>query len=287
MRCFNCLLIFFVSINSYAIEYTLSPGSNGIDDGNYYTLAISNDNVTKHIDIGLEGNASHATLREKFSVSCPWGIANVAVISLGPLSIEGNSWIVNYYAFDGNVNNIFAKSYFFANGYPKQTPLSLSKTICRSKKAGVKKGLRTGKDYIENNEIIDHGPFSLKGVADTDVKFVLNNHLAFVKEDRNGEEVIENYENMYAISTLVQSVFFMKVKGESNVVNLISWGEKDNPECYKVYAYQYNKNGVITENIQVNNDPRLYSCNIKDDGFIYTDASKIKKYLIDKYNFQK
>lgn len=285
MKYFKLLLIFFISINSYAIEYTLSPGDNDIDDVSYYTLAISNDNVTKHIDIALEGNASHAVLREKSSVSCPWGIANVVTINMDSSTIDGDSSIVNYYAFDENINNIFAKSYFLTGGAQKRIPLSLSKTICLSKDEGVKKSLRTGKDYIENSEVVEQGPFALKGVPDIDIKFVLNKNLTLVKENRSGEEIIANYRDMEGTSAMVLSVFFMKIKGYNNIISLISWGGET--ECYKVYAYQYNENGVITENIQINNDTRLYGCNTKSNKFHYTDAPIIKKYLIDKYNAQK
>lgn len=287
IRFLSCTLLLLAAIDCYALEYKLFPGESDIDGVRYYKLVVSNKSKIEYIDIALEGNSGQAKIREQFFISCPWGIANVATISMDSSTIDGNSSIVNYYAFDKNINNVFAKSYFFTEGNPKRIPLSLNKTICLSKTSGVKKSLRTGKDYIENSEVIEQGPFALKGVTDVDIKFVFNKNLTFVTESRSGEEIIAHYEDMDGSSARVLSVFFMKIKDESNIIALMSWGGDGKPDCYKIYAYMYNKNGKITENVQINNDPRLSGCNSKGNEFIYTDASKIKRYLIDKYNARK
>lgn len=72
---------------------------------------------------------------------------------------------------------------------------------------GVKKDNRTGKDYVENYEVIADDPFSLKNVSNVHIKYVTEKGLNFVKESESGDIIVDTYKNKGNLSPVNVSVF--------------------------------------------------------------------------------
>jgi len=78
----------------------------------------------------------------------------------------------------------------------------------------------------------------------------------------------------------------MKIKSEMNIISLVSWGGAVGENRYhKIYSYIYDKNGIIHTNETLNRDINLSGYDSEKQGFKYKDASAIKKYILNHYNF--
>lgn len=280
MRFFNFSLLFFVVANAYAVDYQLNPASEDIDGVKYYTLTIKHGGVEKSLDVSLEGNANNMQIKKYFTYDCSWGKAEGIRIDMTSLNADGAIFINNYYFFDKNLNNIFSKSYTLFDNKLDYHPFSIDRDVCISVDKGVKKDGRTGKDYIQNYEVITQGPFNLKGVPEVKIKYVVNQGVEFIRESEFSEEVIDKYKNSKDGLAMVETVFFMNIYSKMNVLNLLSW-RKGKYKCYKVYAYEYDTKGKLSKNDHVNSDVKLSGCD--NDGFKYKDYLSIKNYFSSSY----
>ncbi|WP_241623092.1 hypothetical protein [Rosenbergiella australiborealis] len=279
MKYFSLLTFIFISTNVYATEFYLKPGMEDIDGTKYYTLTAKNSNGQKNIDIALEGNANTVTIRDRLKFYCKWGTADGISIGMSSQTGDGVMTIYSYYFFDKKLSNIFAKSYAVMNSKTPYTPLSLNHSVCRHEGEGVKKDNRTGKDYVENYEVIADGPFVLKDVPNVHIKYVTDKGLNLVKESELGDATIDTYKIKGNLSPVNLSVFFMVLSSEMNIINLISWGSARDRICYKVYAYTYDNKGDISKNIAINDDVNLSGCEGNGTKFNYKNTTLIKKYL--------
>jgi hypothetical protein len=89
----------------------------------------------------------------------------------------------------------------------------------------------------------------------------------------------------------VESLFFDKIDGKTNVFAIISWqinhqGEGTYGKLYQVYAYNINSDGTLIENSLVSNDDHLTGIDGVEQGqeskFRYKTAADVKKYLKHK-----
>lgn len=274
-------------MNACATEFDLKPGEDDFDGTQYYILTAKNSHGHKSIDIALEGGAKVANIRGRLSFSCKWG--EVEGINIGMSSQTGDSVMTvnSYYFFDKELNNVFAKSFTVINEKGSYTPLSLKHSICGYKNKGVKKDNRTGRDYVEDYEVITNGPFSLKGVPNVRIKYVTDKGVNLVKESESGDVIIDNYENKNNFSPVNVSVFFMNVSSEMNVISLMSWGKATGSRdmvCYKVYAYIYDNKETMKKNNTIINDGNLSGCDEGGGEFIYKNTLSIKSYINKKIN---
>lgn len=274
-------------MNAYAADFTLNPGGDDIDGTKYYTLAVKNALGSTNIDVALEGNAITAKIRDHLVFTCKWGTAEGVKVGMSSRTDDGVMVVDSYYFFDDKLNNLFSKSYAVMNEKKPYVPLSLNHSVCEREDGGVKKDSRTGRDYIENYEVISEGPFILKGVPNVSVKYVTNKGLSFIKESESGDVVLDFYKNKNDVSPVNTSLFFMKIDSKMNIVSLISWGGGNTSHenvCYKVYAYTYGMEGEISSNKNINNDVNLAGCEGSGSKFSYTNAATIKSYINKTYS---
>ncbi|EPN2806690.1 hypothetical protein ACTWOG_004429 [Serratia marcescens] len=284
MKYFSSLIFIFISTSIYAADFSLKPGAEDIDGTKYYTLTAKNTHGQKNIDIALEGNANTATIRDRLTFSCKWGTVDGVSVGMSSQTGDGVTAVYSYYFFDGKLTNIFAKSYAVMNAKTPYVPLSLHHSVCGYERQGVKKDNRTGRDYVENYEVIADGPFALKGVPNVHIKYVTDKGLNLVKESELGDVVVDTYKNKDNLSPVNLSVFFMKISAEMNIVNLISWGGNAHDKvCYKVYAYSYDSKGNMSKNVAINDDANLSGCEGNGAEFNYKNAALIKNYLKEKF----
>jgi hypothetical protein len=300
MKYFSVIALFFMAMNVYAIDFNLVPGSKDLYGMEYYTLSVKENDKLKNIDVALEGNANMAIIRDHFTLSCPWGIAQGVMVDVSSSTVDGGMIVNNIYFFDKNLNNIFAKSYIrFNDKYRKinkdwKMPISLKHSVCGLTGSKVKKDTHSNKEYINDYEIISQGPFSLKNITGVNIKYITDDsdnsnfgRIKFIKEQESGDSIIDIYNVKDHAIPVIKTVFFIQNSLEMNIINLVSWGESESGlsnSCYKVYAYQYNKDGVIFPNLGINNDHNLSGCDSKGNLFKYRDAATIKRYLNDKYS---
>ena len=279
MKYFSLAISILLTTNAYAIDFDLKPGGEDIDGVKYYTLGAKNATEQKNIDVALDGNANTAKIRERFSFSCSWGGVEGVRIGMSSLTSDGGMTVDSYYFFDDKLNNVFSKSFSVINEKTPYIPLSLNHSACERNGGGVKKDSRTGKDYVENYEVIVDGPFALKEVPNVRVKYVSDKGLNLVKESEMGDVIVDSYKNKDNKSAVNKTLFFMNVSSERNIVSLISWGQSVNAHdnvCYKVYSYVYDDKGNISNNIALNNDPNLSGCEGSGNEFLYKNAGSIK-----------
>ncbi|WP_367299638.1 hypothetical protein [Hafnia alvei] len=284
MRYFSSLIFIFFSMNVCASDFYLKPSSEDLDGTKYYTLTVKNLHDQKNIDIALEGNANTATIRDHFTFSCKWGAVDGVRIGMSSQTGDRAMAVSSYYFFDDKLDNVFAKIYAVMNAQKPYVPLSLNHSVCGCEGEGVKKDNRTGKDYVENYEVIADGPFALKNASNIYIKYVTDKGLNLVKESESGDVIVDSYKNKDNHSPVNLSVFFINISSEMNIVNLISWGgDAHDMTCYKVYAYSYDKKGNISKNVSINDDVNLSGCEGKGAKFNYKNAALIKNYLKEKF----
>jgi len=285
MKYFSLIIFIFSTTNVYALDFSIKPGVDDADGNHYYSLMVRNGNESKKIDVVLENNAASAEIKNKISVSCHWGDVEGVRIRMSSSSIDGMIITDELYFFNKNLDSLFAKGYTRFENTIWKKPLSLEHSICENLGGGVKKDSRLGRYYLEDNEVIYQGPFSLNGVSNVDIKYVLDKKLKLLREDGVGESVVETYEGRNNYSPNVNTVFFIREPLGGKIVSLISWGDINSEGggvCYKVYSYLYNDAGFILKDIKVDNDPNLSMCESKGQEFKYKTASEIKKYLSTK-----
>lgn len=272
-------------MNVCAADYYLKPGEEDIDGTKYYTLTVKNSHGKKDIDVALEGSANTATIRDHLIFSCKWGTVYGVSIGMSSQTGDGVMTVYSYYFFDDKLSNVFAKSYAVMNAKTPYVPLSLNHSVCGHGGEGVKKDNRTGRDFVENYEVITDGLFALKDVPNIHIKYVTEKGLNLIKESESGDVIVDTYKNKGNLSPVNVSVFFMDLSSEMNIVNLISWGGTDASDmaCYKVYAYAYDNKGDISKNVTINDDVNLSGCEGKGTKFHYKNAALIKKYLNTKF----
>ncbi|MCE0828766.1 hypothetical protein LVQ78_22455 [Buttiauxella sp. A2-C2_NF] len=286
MKYFSFVILFFITMNVYAIDFELKAGDDDLDGTKYYTLVVKNDIGRKNIDVVLEGNANTAKIREHLVLTCKWGAVEGVKVGMTSLTNDGGMVVDSYYFFDEQLNNILSKSYAVMNEKKSYTPLSLNHSVCIRNGKSIKKDTRTGKDYIQDYEVIADGPFALKGVPNVIVKYVTDNGLNFIKESKTGGVIVDVYKNKGNMSPVNSSVFFMNIASRRNIVNLISWGRATNSNemiCYKIYAYVYDTEGKLSQNASVANDMNLSGCEGGGKKFSYTNALAIKSYINKTY----
>ncbi|EEX1006240.1 hypothetical protein D3981_004220, partial [Escherichia coli] len=109
--------------------------------------------------------------------------------------------------------------------------------------------------------------------------------LNLVREDVNGEVVIDTIKNRDNKSPSVRTIFFMNIGSEMNVISLVSWGGgTDEGDYYKVYGYTYDKTGSMHMNSTLDKDFNLSGYNTKETPFKYKSAGSIKEYIFKKHN---
>lgn len=277
------LFIFFPGL-SFATYFKLSP-SDRVGDITYFILQAKKDKLIKDIDVGLEGNANSVEIKQYYTFSCQWGDATGVRLSMDSPSDNGSLSFDNIYALDSDLNIVFAKTYSRMN---KKwiDPISLNSAVCNRLSNSLKIDLITKKSYIADFESIQQGPFVLKEVSGVSIKYIRNDSLNLIREDINGEVVIDSIKNHDNVAPSVRTVFFMNVGSDMNIISLVSWGgDKDEGVYYKVYGYKYDKNGIIHANDILDKDHNLSGYNTKQNKFKYKDAAAIKKYINRKYDF--
>ncbi|ABX22476.1 hypothetical protein VY657_004180 [Salmonella enterica] len=284
MRYFKTLVLIFVFSTelSHAIDFKLSS-SDQVGDVKYFSLRVQNDNEIKNIDVGLEGNSNNAEIKQYYSFSCQWGKAYGVRLNMDSSSIDGPLLFDNIYVLDEKLNIVFAKSYIRMS---KQwvDPVSLNSAVCNRSGGDLKNDPTTKKDYIANFEAIQQGPFVLKGINDIVIKYIRDDSLNLIREDANGEVVIDTIKNHDNKSPSVRTVFFMKISSEMNVISLVSWGgDIDEGDYYKIYGYTYDETGHLRRNTTLDKDSNLSGYNTNQSSFKYKNANSIKEYLIKKY----
>ena len=276
------LILGFSTSSSYATSFELTP-SNKIDDIIYFSLLVKNDTGVKDIDVGLEGNSNNAEIKQYYTFSCQWGNASGVRLSMDSSSADRALLFDNIYVLDSKLNIIFAKSY---SRMSKKwvDPVSLNSAVCKRSSSGLKNDPITKKDYIVNFEAIQQGPFFLKGINDIVIKYIRDDSLNLIREDVNGEIIIDTIKNHDNKSPSVRTVFFMNIGSEMNVINLVSWGgDIDEGDYYKVYGYTYDETGHLRLNTTLDKDSNLSGYNTNKSPFKYKNANSIKEYLIKKY----
>lgn len=267
---------------SHATDFKLLS-SDQIGDIKYLSLQVRNDNGIKNIEVGLEGNSNNAEIKQYYTFSCQWGKAHGVRLNMDSSSIDGPLLFDNIYVLDDKLNIIFAKSY---SRLSKQwvDPVSLSSAVCKRSGGDLKNDPTTKKDYIVNFEAIQQGPFVLKGINDTVIKYIRDGSLNLIREDANGEVVIDTIKNHDNKSPSVRTVFFMNISSEMNVISLVSWGgDIDEGDYYKIYGYTYDETGHLRLNTTLDKDPNLSGYNTNQSSFKYKNANSIKEYLNKKY----
>ncbi|ENQ1387998.1 hypothetical protein ACEOEZ_002706 [Enterobacter hormaechei] len=239
----------------------------------------------KHIDVALEGNSNNAIIRQYYSFPCIWGKASGVRLSMDSATAEGKLVFDNIYVVDNQLNILFAKSYS-RKGNKWIDPVNLNHSVCNRLSGGIKKDVLTKKDYIVDFETIEQGPFHLKGVDNVSIKYIRDDSLKLVRDDINGETLVDSIKNYNDNAPFIRVVFFIKIKSEMHIISLISWGEGGGENSYyKIYSYLYDKNGIIHNNEELNRDLNLSGYDSEKQMFKYKDASAIKKYILEHYNF--
>ncbi|MGA4524748.1 hypothetical protein ACK6SQ_02770 [Enterobacter ludwigii] len=284
MRYFKILALIFVFSTklSHATDFKLSS-SDQVEDVKYFLLQVQNDNKSKKIDVGLEGNSNNAEIKQYYTFSCQWGKAYGVRLNMDSSSNDGPLLFDNIYVLDGELNIVFAKSY---SRMSKKwvDPVSLNSAVCKRSGGHLKNDSTTKKDYIVNFEAIQQGPFVLKGINDTVIKYIRDDSLNLIREDADGERVVDTIKNHDNKSPSVCTVFFMNISSEMNVISLVSWGGGiDEGDYYKIYGYTYDETGHLRLNTTLDKDSNLSGCNTNESPFKYKNANSIKEYLIKKY----
>lgn len=279
------VLIFFPGL-SFATCFKLSPADK-IEDIFYFLLQVKKNKLTKDIDVGLEGNANTVVIRQYYTFHCQWGNVTAVRLSMDSPSDNGPFSFDNIYALDDSLNIVFAKAYSRMN---KKwiDPISLNNAVCNRLSNGLKIDSITKKSYIVDFESIQHGPFVLNGVSSVSIKYIRNDSgsLNLIREDVNGEVVIDSIKNHDNVAPSACTVFFMNIGSDMNIISLVSWGRAmDEGIYYKVYGYKYDKNGLIHTNDILDKDHNLSGYDTKENKFKYKDAVTIKKYIDKKYGF--
>lgn len=268
---------------SYAMDFRLLP-SNKVEDTDYFTLKIKSDGDVKNIDVALEGNSKDVAIKQYYTFTCNWGNVTGVRLSMDSSSVDGPLSYDNIYAVDNKLNVVFAKS--FSSGNNRWVdPISLNSSVCNRIGGGIKDDPITKKNYIVDFEAIQQGPFYLKGVDNVSIKYIRGELLELIREDVNGEQVIDMLKNHDGSAPTVRTVFFVSIKSEMNFISLISWGGgMDEGDYYKIYGYKYDSDGIIHVNDLLNRDPNLSGENSRETPFKYKNYSSIKTYLINKYD---
>lgn len=246
-----------LSFRAYAIDFNLQPVDTDINGATYYKLVVRYNGEVNHIDIPLEGNANTAEIKERLWVLCPWGKAEGVKTRMVSSTDDGVMVVNGFYYFDKHLENVFSKNFITFGRDEFNSPVSISHAVCNRVGGYIKLDDKVGKGYVSNNEIIAQGPFKLKGVPNVYIKYVMSEDLEFIRENSLGEIVIDKYQTKNNITQEILSVVFMKVYSTLNVVNLVSWKDKEGKKCYKVYVYGYDANGDFISDAKLNNDPNL------------------------------
>ncbi|MCT9846355.1 hypothetical protein N7563_20035 [Leclercia adecarboxylata ATCC 23216 = NBRC 102595] len=199
------LMLGFSASLSYALDFKITP-SNKIDDTIYFSHEVKSESMVKAIDVGLEGNASDAEIKQHYTFSCDWGNAYGIRLSMNSSSMDGPFAFDNIYVLDEKLNIFFAKSHGRIN---KKwiDPLSLKSAVCKHSSGGIQNDPITKKDYIVDFEVMQFGSFVLKGIDDVTIKYVRNDTLNLVREDVGGEVVVDAIKNHDNMAPLVSTVF--------------------------------------------------------------------------------
>jgi len=286
MRFIFLTIFIFINVQACATDFNLSPGMEDNDGTGYYILTAKNIYEQTKLDIALEGNSNAAIIRDKITYSCSWGDVDGVRVEMSSSTYDGVMTVESFYFFDKKLSNIFAHSYALMNKKTPYIPLSLNYSVCKNRGEGVKKDSRTGRDYVDNYEVIADGPFDLKGVKGVRIKYVVDNGVKLLKESSVGDFLIDKYKDEGDRSPKNASVFFTTISSKRNIISLMLWDkdiENNKPACYKVYAYTYDDNGNISKNLAINNDKNLSGCEYKGNEFSYKNSASIKDYLIKKF----
>lgn len=276
------LIFIFSPTLSFATDFKLSS-SDQVSDVKYFSLQVQNSNKIKNIDVGLEGDSNNVKVKQYYTFPCEWGRVDGVRLSMDSSSADGPLLFDNIYMLDSDLNIVFAKSY---SRMSKKwiDPISLNSTVCNRLSGDLKNDPTTKKDYIVDFESIQQGPFPLKGVDDVFVKYIRADSLDLIREDINGEELIDSIKNHDHMAPSVRTVFFMNVNSGMNIISLVSWGGgMDEGDYYKIYGYTYNKKGEIHINKILDKDFNLSGYNTKKNPFKYKNAIAIKEYILENH----
>lgn len=116
--------------------------------------------------------------------------------------------------------------------------------------------------------------------------------LDFYRPTKDGCEKIEfaRYSTEGG-APIVESIFFMLLHGRINVFSIVAWdvnnrGDGTYGRLYQVYAYDFDKNGMLVENKRVSEDDSMTGvegyAQGRESKFRYRTASDVKKYWRSK-----
>lgn len=264
---------------SYCIEFQVAP-INNTGDNIYFLLHMENSNKKRDIDILLEGDSNNIIPRQNYNFSCDWGNAFGVRLSMNSTTVDGMLTYDNIYMVDSQLNVVFAKTYSHVKGTWRD-PVNLKSLVCNQSGGRIKKDPLTDKDYIVDFEAIEEGPYNLKDVNGVTIKYIMDKNLMLIRNDSNSQSVIDIIKTNNDYVPSVQTVFFMKIKLKMNLISLVYWGG-GNTGYYKVYGYEYDKNGNLYPNKSVIEDSNLFGYDTKSKPFQYKNSINIKKYLMER-----
>lgn len=280
-------ILLFTLNSAIAIDFTIESPENK-NDTDYELLKISNGLKEIKIEIPLEGNANQAVIEDILDIKCDWGNAKGVHIYANSYSAAGPLYVDDIIYINDNLDIIYGKTFSRIYMIDNWKPLSLDADICNKKSPLINRSKIDEYYLINNYELMVQGPFSLKNVKDTQIRYRRSikgyNFIDFIKTTTAEETVIDtisvpknNYFNL-------ESVFFTTLQGKYYLINLFSWGNDDETKHFKIQAYQYDLNGNITLDTKITQNPNLSGQSTTGKAFKYDNAASIKKYLRETYD---
>lgn len=157
--------------------------------------------------------------------------------------------------------------------------------------------IKKGDFELYGREMVS-GPFPAKVMSGADIFFSKSHDekypVYFMLRKESGEsEVIDRYE-VSGSDPNIESVFFYPIKGEKNIMVLVSWevnsrGLGTYGKLYQVYAYKQ-QDGVIVENSLISKDGNMSGLDGYQEGrevsFSLKSAAAIRKYINGQGKFR-
>ncbi|WP_442801330.1 hypothetical protein [Serratia rubidaea] len=138
-------------------------------------------------------------------------------------------------------------------------------------------------------DLVIQGPFKLKGGGGIFIRYVKNadESISLVSKYKGKDCVIDNYSVGDGAPT-IESVFFVNLSKENNIVSLVSWDEENiNAVHYKTYVYKYTSNGAIKLNEKISSDKKLEGYDGYNGSaavFDLKNSRAIRSYLKKEYD---
>ncbi|BFO09464.1 hypothetical protein FS595_08490 [Serratia rubidaea] len=142
---------------------------------------------------------------------------------------------------------------------------------------------------VYSTENVIRGQFEFKVGDEIFIRYVKNadESISLVSKYKGKDCVIDNYSVGDGAPT-IESVFFVNLSKESNVVSLVSWDEENiNAVHYKAYIYKYTSNGAIKLNEKISSDKKLEGYDGYNGSaavFELKNSRAIRSYLKKEYD---